>query len=225
VRKEKRRKRERDPATEAMPHIPLMLESVESEDNDEPAAVDDGLPPTPSLIVTRVVNAGQMCHRPPVTEADEVGIAKGAACAKAVLLIIHRASPSATATVYNSMKTNTDSIVAVDVKSSLESVYKDISVTCEQVGRLPTDTGDYDEGTTWRKSKCTSKPQRIGKFVMSGMELEVKYGELGSLGAKSNVCVCVQLKKKLLLPTPVAVPAWTIQMLHLLRRMVNKVPV
>ena len=25
---------------------------------------------------------------------------------------------------------------------------------------------------------------------MSGMELEVKYGELVSLGAKSNLCVC-----------------------------------
>ena len=106
-----------------------------------------------------------MCHRPAVTEADEKLVVKGTVFAKAVLLIIHRASPSAAATIYNSMKTNTDNIVAVDVKLSLESVYKDISVTCEQVGRLLTDTGDYDKSITWRKSKCMSKPQRIGKFL------------------------------------------------------------
>ena len=39
--------RERDPQNETRPHVPPVLESIESEDEDEPAK--DGPPTTPSL--------------------------------------------------------------------------------------------------------------------------------------------------------------------------------
>ena len=155
--KERGEEIERDPTAETRPRIPLMLESVEPEDDDEPAAVDDGPPPPLLLIVTRAVNAGKMCHRASVTEADEKAVATGTIFAQAILLIIHRASPSVTATICNSMKTNADSIVAADVKVPLESVHEDIIITCEHVGGLLTDTRDYDEGIIWPKSKCMSK--------------------------------------------------------------------
>jgi len=121
---------------------------------------------------------------------DEKAVAEGTAFAHAVLPIIHRASASAAATIYDSMKTNADSIVAADVKAAFESVYEDIGVTCEQVGGLLSDTGDYYEGMEPCKTKCTDKPQGNGQFVVPGMGLEVKCGELSSLDAKSKAFMC-----------------------------------
>jgi len=88
------------------------------------------------------------------------------------------------------MKTNADNTVAADVKAAFESVYEDIGVTCEQVGGLLSDTGDYYEGMEPCKTECTDKPQGNGKFVLPGMGLEVKCGELSSLDAISKAFMC-----------------------------------
>merc|ERR1740124_1479410 len=129
---------------------------------------------------------------------DEKAVAEGTAFAQAVLPIIHRASPSAAATIYNSMKTNADNTVVAKVKKAFESVYEDIGVTCEQVGGLLSkDTGDYYESMEPCKTKCTDKPQGKkgetnveGQFVLPSMGLEVECGELGSLNAEAKAFMC-----------------------------------
>ena len=75
-------------------------------------------------------------------------------------------------------------------KKIFESVYEDIGVTCEQVGGLLSDTGDYYEGMEPCKTECADKPQGNGKFVLPGMGLEVKCGELSSLDAISKEFMC-----------------------------------
>jgi len=128
----------------------------------------------------------------------EKEVAEGTAFAQAVLPIIHRASPSAAATIYNSMKTNADNTVVAKVKKAFESVYEDIGVTCEQVGGLLNKvTGDYYEGMEPCKTKCTDKPQGKkgetnveGQFVLPSMGLEVECGELGSLNAEAKAFMC-----------------------------------
>ena len=78
-------------------------------------------------------------------------------------------------------------------KKSLESVYEDIGVICEQVSGLLSNTGDYYECMEPCKTKCTDKPQGKkgetnveGQFVLPFMGLEVKCGKLVSLNADSN---------------------------------------
>ena len=62
--------------------------------------------------------------------------AEGAVFAAAVLPRIHAANPNAAQTIYNNMKVGASSTSFKDVKSAFQATYRDLGISCAQVGGL-----------------------------------------------------------------------------------------
>jgi len=71
----------------------------------------------------------------------EKDLAEGAVFAAAVLPRVHAANPAAATTIYNNMRVGAPSTNFASVKKAFESVYKNMHITCEEVGGIVTSDG------------------------------------------------------------------------------------
>jgi len=123
--------------------------------------------------------------------SDEKGKAEGTAFAHAVLPMVHEIDETAAETIYDNLKADSTATSAADVKAAFESVYEGMGITCEQVGGLLDDAGDYIDGMEPCITKCTDKGQG-GKnaFEIAGMGLSINCGQLNGLDAAAKMFAC-----------------------------------
>mmetsp|Transcript_18505 Transcript_18505/g.37192 ORF Transcript_18505/g.37192 Transcript_18505/m.37192 type:complete len:279 (+) Transcript_18505:128-964(+) len=83
--------------------------------------------------------------------------AEGAVFAAAVLPRIHAANPNAAQTIYDNMKVGASSTSFKDVRSAFQATYRDLGVSCAEIGGLWFDaTGEYYDGASPCKDASTS---------------------------------------------------------------------
>jgi len=78
------------------------------------------------------------------------------------------------------------------VKSAFESVYDDLNLSCEDIGGLLQDDGNYYPGMEPCKTACTDKGRgKMGSFTDVGSGLRMTCGQLGALSdnLKDEFCV------------------------------------
>jgi len=113
---------------------------------------------------------------------DEKAVAEGTAFAMSVLGRVYAASTSAASDIYNSMKTKATKISVEEVKSAFESVYDDLNLSCEDIGGLLQDDGNYYPGMEPCATLCTDKGRgKKGSFTDADSGLKMTCGQLGAL--------------------------------------------
>lgn len=93
--------------------------------------------------------------------------AEGAVFAAAVLPRVYAADEDAADTIYSSMKVGASSTSFKDVKKAFEGVYKDIGVSCDDIGGLLDPEGNYYDGAAPCKSGGSKKSSVIGAVLGS----------------------------------------------------------
>ena len=96
--------------------------------------------------------------------------AEGAVFAAAILPRIHAANPNAAEKIYNSMKVGASSTSFNAVKSAFESTYRNLGITCKQVGGLWNDaTGSYYEGASPCKDASTKANKGTAGIIVGSV--------------------------------------------------------
>jgi len=96
--------------------------------------------------------------------------AEGAVFAAAVLPRIYAANPKAAENIYDSMKVGATSTNYHAVKSAFESTYRNLGITCKQVGGLWNDaTGSYYEGASPCKDASTKSNKGTAGIIVGSV--------------------------------------------------------
>jgi len=107
--------------------------------------------------------------------------AEGAVFTAAILPRIHAASPEAAKTIYDNMKVGARSTDHIAVKRAYESVYKNLGITCEDVGGLWFDAED--------RYYATMEPCDSSDLGIQSGALRASLGALSFIGAAIAVCL------------------------------------